>query len=138
VMLGCVAIFGVATIVFGLSRTFWLSLFALAVVGASDMVSVVVRHIVTQLAVPDDMRGRISAVNMIFIGASNEVGEFESGITAQWLGAIPAVIAGGLGTILVVIAWWNLFPDLKNVENLTPEPASAHVQSEEPKPTPAA
>jgi len=125
IMLLAVAGFGVFTILFGLSRNLWLSMAALAFVGATDMVSVVVRHIVTQLAVPDDMRGRISAVNMIFIGASNEVGEFESGITAQWLGAVPAVIAGGLGTILVVIAWWNLFPDLKNVENLTPEPATS-------------
>jgi len=85
------------------------------------MVSVVVRHIVTQLAVPDNMRGRISAVNMIFIGTSNEVGEFESGITAQWFGAVPAVIAGGVGTILIVIAWWYLFPALRKVDSLVPE-----------------
>jgi MFS family permease len=121
IMLLAVAGFGVFTILFGISRSLWISVTALALVGATDMVSVVVRHTVTQLAVPDDMRGRVSAVSMIFIGASNEVGQFESGVTAQWLGAVPAVIAGGIGTVLVVIAWWNLFPDLKNVDNLTPE-----------------
>ncbi len=120
-MLFSVAGFGVSTILFGVSRNLWLSALALALVGATDMVSVVVRHIVTQLAVPDSMRGRISAVNMIFIGTSNEVGEFESGITAQWLGAVPAVIAGGVGTILIVIAWWHLFPTLRNVDSLVPE-----------------
>ena len=120
-MLFAVAGFGVATILFGISRNLWLSAVALSLVGATDMVSVVVRHIVTQLAVPDNMRGRISAVNMIFIGTSNEVGEFESGITAQWMGAVPAVIAGGVGTILIVIAWWHLFPALRKVDSLVPE-----------------
>lgn len=121
IMLVAVAGFGAATILFGISRSLWLSALSLSLVGATDMVSVVVRHIVTQLAVPDEMRGRISAVNMIFIGTSNEVGEFESGITAQWMGAVPAVIAGGVGTILIVIAWWHLFPALRKVDSLVPE-----------------
>lgn len=121
IMLFSVAGFGVATILFGISRSLWVSVLALSLVGATDMVSVVVRHIVTQLAVPDNMRGRISAVNMIFIGTSNEVGQFESGITAQWMGAVPAVIAGGVGTILIVIAWWHLFPTLRKVDSLVPE-----------------
>jgi hypothetical protein len=121
IMLFAVAGFGVSTILFGISRNLWLSALALSLVGATDMVSVVVRHIVTQLAVPDNMRGRISAVNMIFIGTSNEVGEFESGLTAQWMGAVPAVIAGGVGTILIVIAWWHLFPALRKVDSLVPE-----------------
>jgi MFS family permease len=120
-MLIAVAGFGLATILFGISRNLWLSVLALALVGATDMVSVVVRHIVTQLAVPDTMRGRISAVNMIFIGTSNEVGQFESGITAQWMGAVPAVIAGGVGTILIVLVWWHLFPALRKVDSLVPE-----------------
>jgi len=120
-MLVAVALFGVFTIVFGVSRTLPVSVLALAMVGATDMVSVVVRHIVTQLAVPDDMRGRISAVNMIFIGTSNEVGQFESGLTAQWMGTVPAVIAGGVGTILIVILWWYLFPKLRDVDRLVAE-----------------
>jgi MFS family permease len=121
IMLFSVAGFGVATILFGVSRSLWVSVLALSLVGATDMVSVLVRHIVTQLAVPDNMRGRISAVNMIFIGTSNEVGQFESGITAQWMGTVPAVIAGGVGTILIVIAWWHLFPTLRKVDTLVPE-----------------
>ena len=101
-MLCCVAGFGAATVVFGLSRNLYLSTFALFLVGAADMVSVIVRSTVVQLATPDEMRGRVSAVNMLFIGASNEFGQFESGVTAQWMGAVPAVVAGGVGTIVVV------------------------------------
>ena len=97
VMLSCVALFGVATIVFGVSRSFWLSLAALAVLGASDMVSVVVRSTVVQLRTPHDMRGRVSAVGMMFVIASSSLGELESGMTAAWLGAVPAVVLGGLG-----------------------------------------
>ncbi|MBL8782112.1 MAG: MFS transporter [Alphaproteobacteria bacterium] len=118
-MFACVAIFGVATIVFGLSENFYLSLAALVVLGATDMVSVNVRHSLTQLATPDHMRGRVSAVNMLFIGASNELGEFESGVTAGWWGTVPAVIVGGLGTLAVVGIWAYLFPALRNVDRLS-------------------
>lgn len=117
-MLACVAVFGAATVVFGLSRSFLLSLAALAVVGASDMVSVVVRSSLVQLATPDAMRGRVSAVNMVFIGASNELGEFESGLTAQWLGAVASVVVGGVGTLLVVALWLWRFPRLGRVDRL--------------------
>jgi MFS family permease len=117
-MLACVAIFGVATVVFGLSRSFWLSLVALSVAGAADMVSVVVRSSLVQLATPDPMRGRVSAVNSVFIGASNELGELESGLTAQLWGAVPAVVAGGLGTLLVVAVWAVRFPALRGVDRL--------------------
>jgi len=122
-MLGCVAGFGVCTIVFGLSRNVALSLAALVLLGACDMVSVIIRHTVIQLGTPDHMRGRVSAVNMIFIGASNEVGQFESGITAQWFGAVPAVVLGGAGAILVVVLWAWLFPTLRRVDRL---PGQAH------------
>jgi MFS family permease len=117
-MLWCVASFGAFTIVFGLSRNMWLSLIALVLVGAFDMVSVIVRHTLVQVKTPDEMRGRVSAVNMIFIGASNEVGQFESGITAQWLGTVPAVVLGGIGTIAVVALWARLFPSLRAVDEL--------------------
>jgi len=117
-MLACVALFGAATIVFGLSRSFALSLAALTLVGASDMVSVVVRSSLVQLATPDAMRGRVSAVNMVFIGASNELGEFESGLTAQWFGAVPSVVLGGVGTLLVVALWAWRFPRLGRVDRL--------------------
>jgi MFS family permease len=120
-MLCCVAAFGAATIVFGLSRNLYLSMFALFIVGSTDMVSVIVRSTVVQLATPDEMRGRVSAVNMLFIGASNEFGQFESGLTAQWMGAVPAVVAGGVGTIVVVALWSWLFPALRKVDRLTQE-----------------
>ena len=113
IMLACVFGFGLFTIVFGLSHNAALSLAALALTGACDMVSVVVRSTMVQLRTPDHMRGRVSAVNMVFIGASNEVGQFESGITAQWFGTVPAVVLGGIGTILVVAAWTWLFPELR-------------------------
>ena len=118
VMLACVAIFGVATVVFGLSTSFWLSLVALAVLGASDMVSVVVRSTLVQLQTPPAMRGRVSAVNMVFIGASNELGEMESGLTAAWFGTVPAVVLGGIGACLVVGLWTLLFPELRKVDRL--------------------
>jgi Transmembrane secretion effector len=117
-MLWCVAGFGVFTVVFGLSRNVVLSVCALVLVGACDMVSVILRHTLVQLSTPDEMRGRVSAVNMIFIGASNEVGQFESGITAAWLGTVPAVVAGGIGTILIVALWSRLFPELGRVNQL--------------------
>ena len=118
-MLWFVAGFGVFTVVFGLSRNVALSVAALALVGACDMVSVVVRQTMIQLGTPDQMRGRVSAVNMIFVGASNELGQFESGVTAQWFGTAPAVVLGGLGTLAVVIAWNCIFPALRGVDELT-------------------
>ena len=118
IMLWCVCGFGVFTVVFGLSRRLPLSLAALALIGACDMVSVIVRHTLIQLSTPDEMRGRVSAVNMVFIGASNEVGQFESGITAQWFGAVPAVVLGGLGTIAIVALWAWRFPALRRVAQL--------------------
>jgi len=118
-MLWCVGGFGAFTILFGISRSLALSMIALILVGSMDMVSVVVRSTLVQLATPDEMRGRVSAVEMIFIGASNEIGQFESGITAQWFGAVPAVIMGGVGTLLVTALWaWN-FPELRRVEKLS-------------------
>jgi MFS family permease len=121
-----VAIFGVATIVFGLSHSFVLSLAALFVIGASDMISVYIRSTLINFATPDPMRGRVGAVNMLFIGASNELGEFESGLTAQWFGTIPAVVIGGIGTLVVVAAWMGLFPPLRTVDKLSEvSPASA-------------
>jgi len=114
-----VALFGIATIVFGLSRNFYLSLAALAVLGAADMVSVYVRQSLVQLSVPDAMRGRVSAVNVLFIGTSNELGEFESGVTAAWFGTVPSVVIGGLGTLFIVALWMGIFPSLRRVDRLT-------------------
>jgi MFS family permease len=118
IMLACVALFGAATIVFGLSESFALSLASLAVLGASDMISVVVRSTVVQLQTPNEMRGRVSAVNMMFIVSSSELGELESGVTAAWLGTIPAVVLGGLGTLVVVGIYLFLFPELRAVDRL--------------------
>jgi len=120
-MLSCVAIFGAATIVFGLSRTMWVSLVALIVVGASDMVSVVIRGSILQLAAPPEMRGRVSAVNWLFIGASNEFGEFESGTTAKWWGAVRSVVIGGIGSLAVTALSSVIFPRLRNADALTAE-----------------
>ena len=119
VMLGAVASFGVATIVFGLSTDFLVSLIALAAMGAADMISVLVRQTTIQLATPDDMRGRVSSVNSLFIGASNELGEFESGVTAAWFGTVPAVILGGVGTVAVVMIWAWRFPALRGLDRFT-------------------
>ena len=124
-MFGCVAGFGIATIIFGISRNFGLSLAMLVVLGATDMVSVYVRLSLVQLATPDAMRGRVSAVNYLFIGASNELGEFESGITAAWFGTVPSVVIGGIGTLVVVGLWMLLFPNLRRVDCLSDvEPAA--------------
>ena len=131
----CTAIFGIATIVFGMSRNLWLSLGALAITGAADMISVIIRGSLLQLATPPEMRGRVSAVNSLFVGASNELGEFESGLTAHWLGAVRATIYGGVGSLIVAGVWSALFPDLRRADELTsaallgrsssgPEPAS--------------
>jgi MFS family permease len=118
-MLWCVGGFGVFTMVFGFSRSLPLSLISLLFVGAADMVSVVVRGVLIQVETPDEMRGRVNAVDMIFIGASNELGEFESGLVAQYLGAVPAVVLGGAGTILVTVFWAYLFPQLRKADSLT-------------------
>ncbi len=118
-MLYCVALFGAATVAFGLSRNMALSLVSLFVVGAADMVSVIVRSSMLQLATPQEMRGRVSAVNALFIGASNEFGSFESGVTAQWWGAVPSVIVGGVGAIVVTGAWAAMFPSLRRVDRLS-------------------
>ena len=118
IMLVCVLIFGLATIVFGVSKSFAVSLVALLVLGASDMISVVVRSTLIQTRTPDEMRGRVGAVNLVFIGASNELGEFESGVTAAWLGPELAVLVGGIGTCVVVVLWAVLFPALRKVDRL--------------------
>jgi MFS family permease len=118
-MLWCVAGFGACTILFGISHSIALSLLALVFVGATDMVSVVVRGTLIQVATPDEMRGRVNAVDMIFINASNELGQFESGVTAQWFGAVPAVILGGIGTLAVTALWAWSFPDLRRADQLT-------------------
>ena len=115
VMFGGVAMFGLSTILFGLSTSFPLSLFFLFLLGASDMFSVVVRQPLIQLETPDNMRGRVSAVNSLFIGTSNQIGEFESGVTAAWFGAIPSVIIGGAGTLLIVAIWIKVFKPLYEV-----------------------
>jgi len=118
-MLLSVAAFGVLTIVFGISHSLILSLVALFLLGASDMVSVIIRATLIQVATPDEMRGRVNAVDMLFIGVSNELGEFESGLTAQWFGTVPAVVLGGVGTLLVIAAWAWLFPELREADQLT-------------------
>lgn len=127
-MLLAVAAFGAATIVFGLSRNFWLTLAALFVIGACDNISVVVRHTLVQVLTPDHMRGRVSAVNAIFIGASNELGGLESGLTAAWLGPVKSVVFGGIGTILTVVAVAFAFPQVKRIgrlDQVKPEQTSA-------------
>jgi MFS family permease len=128
----CVGLFGIATIVFGLSHNLALSLAALAVSGAADMISVVVRSSVLQLATPPEMRGRVSAVNAMFLGASNELGEFESGVTAQWLGAVRATVAGGIGALVVTGVWSLLFPTLRKVDDLSSKSLRAS-QSTQPE-----
>lgn len=129
IMLWCVTGFGVFTIVFGLSRHLALSLVALFLLGAFDMVSVIVRGTMVQLATPDEMRGRVSAINMIFIGASNEFGEFESGLTAHWFGTVRAVVLGGIGTLIVVATWAWRFPELRAVDSLAEDSKEAAVPS---------
>ncbi|QOX77458.1 MFS transporter [Trichlorobacter lovleyi] len=118
IMFGAVAVFGVATIVFALSRSFFLSMAALVVLGAADVISVVIRSSLVQIETPDEMRGRVSAVNSLFIGTSNQLGEFESGATAALFGTVPSVLIGGIGTLLVVGLWIRLFPQLAQVDTL--------------------
>ena len=122
VMFTGVGVFGVATIAFGLSTSFWFSLAVLAVLGAADMISMVIRGAFVQLETPDEMRGRVSAVNGLFIGASNQLGEFESGLTAHWFGTVPAVVMGGVGTLAVTGVWIKLFPSLAGRDHLHTQP----------------
>ncbi len=117
-LLWAVAGFGVFTIVFGLSHSLTLSMIALVLAGASDMVSVIIRATLTLLATPDEMRGRVTAVDMVFIGTSNEFGQFESGLTAQWFGTVPAVVLGGVGTLVVIALWAWWFPELRHAGEL--------------------
>jgi MFS family permease len=117
-MFQAVIIFSAATIVFAFSRSIWLSILALAVLGAADMVSMVIRIALVQLRTPDEMRGRVGAVNYLFVNASYQLGEFESGITAWLLGAVPAAALGGIGTVVVALLWMKLFPALRDVERL--------------------
>lgn len=117
-LFGGVAVFGMAIIIFGLSETFMISLIALIFLGAGDMVSVYIRHMLVQLETPDEIRGRVSAVNGVFIGASNELGEFESGVTAAWFGLVPAVVIGGTATLIVTGLWMKFFPQLSQMDKL--------------------
>jgi MFS family permease len=117
-MFQAVVVFGVATVVFALSHSMWLSILALAVLGAADTVSMVIRIALVQLATPDEMRGRVGAVNYLFVNASNQLGAFESGTLAAFVGAMPAVLIGGIGTVLVALLWMKLFPTLRDLERL--------------------
>jgi MFS family permease len=117
-MFQAVIVFGVATVVFALSQWMWLSVLALAILGAADIVSVVIRFSLVQLATPDEMRGRVGAVNYLFINASNQLGQFESGVTAALFGVVPAAVLGGIGTIAIALLWMKLFPTLRDVERL--------------------
>ena len=119
-MFAVVAIYGVATIVFGLSTWFPLSLAALAILGASDAVSIVIRFSLVQIETPDAMRGRVSAINYLFVGSSNTLGEFESGAVAAWLGAVPAVLIGGIGSLVIAAAWMIIFPSLRRLDRFEP------------------
>jgi len=130
-LLWSVAGFGICTIIFGISRSLMLSLIALILLGAADMVSVIIRATLVQLRTPDEMRGRVMAVDMVFIGTSNELGQFESGLTAQWFGAVPAVLLGGVGTLVVIALWAWKFPELRHagefsaMKSVTEETAEA-------------
>lgn len=119
-MFQAVIVFGISTMIFAVSRSMTLSLLALAVMGAADTVSVVIRLALVQLATPDEMRGRVGAVNFLFINASNQLGGFESGVTAALMGTVPSVLLGGIGTVLIALLWMKLFPALRNVERLEP------------------
>ena len=117
-MFNSVIVFGIATVLFALSTEMWLSLTALAVMGAADMVSVVIRSSLVQLATPEKMRGRVSAVNFLFINASNQLGGFESGLTAAVFGVVNAAAIGGIGTVIIALIWMRLFPSIKEIDKL--------------------
>jgi MFS family permease len=132
-LLWAVAGFGIFTVIFGFSHSLTLSLIALLLAGAADMISIIIRAVFTQLATPDEMRGRVTAVDMIFIGASNELGQFESGVTAQWFGTVAAVILGGAGTLVVVALWAWLFPELRHAGDLRTITSSSLQEASEPE-----
>jgi MFS family permease len=117
-MFQAVIVFGVATVVFALSKLMWLSVLSLAVLGAADTISVVIRFSLVQLSTPNEMRGRVGAVNFLFINASNNLGQFESGVTAALFGTMPAAVLGGVATVAVALAWMKLFPTLRDVDKL--------------------
>jgi hypothetical protein len=117
-LLATVAGFGVCMVIFGVSREMWLSMLALALAGAFDLVSVVLRSTILPLVTPDELRGRVNAVEMVFISASNELGAFESGVAATLIGTVPAVVLGGIATVAIAAAWWKLFPALARVDRL--------------------
>jgi MFS family permease len=117
-MFACVALYAVATILFGLSRTVWLSVAFMALLGAADMLSVFVRQTLVQLVTPDAMRGRVAAVSTLFISASNELGEFRGGLVARFIGPVSAVVYGGAGALIVTGVWAKLFPDLRKADRL--------------------
>lgn len=119
-MFAAVAIYGLATVTFGLSTSFPLSLAALAVLGLSDAMSVVIRFSLVQIETPDEKRGRVSAINYLLVGSSNTLGEFESGTVAAWLGAVPSVIIGGIGSLAIAALWMGLFPDLRRIDRFQP------------------
>ena len=128
-MFGVVAIYGVATITFALSAWFPLSLLALVALGASDAVSVVIRFTLVQIETPEDMRGRVSAINYLFVGSSNTLGEFESGAVAAWLGAVPSVLIGGIGSLLIAATWMGLFPDLRKIDRFEPAAEKSKIEA---------
>jgi MFS family permease len=134
IMFAAVATFGIATVVFGLSHWFWLSFAALVFLGASDVVSVVIRSSLVAILTPDVMRGRVNAVNSLFIGTSNQAGEFESGVTAALLGPVGAVVLGGFGTILVAVIFFRLFPALAKIDAVTDAAAPGIVRRLASKP----
>jgi len=119
-MFAVVALFGVATMIFAVSTWLPLSMLALAILGAADSVSVVIRFSLVQIETPDEMRGRVSAINFLFVNTSNTLGEFESGLVAAWLGAVPSAFIGGLGSLLVAGIWMIIFPDLRRVDRFEP------------------
>jgi MFS family permease len=128
-MFGAVAIFGIATTVFALSTWFPLSLVALVFLGASDAVSVVIRFTLVQMETPEDMRGRVSAINYLFVGSSNTLGEFESGAVAAWLGAVPSVLIGGIGSLVIAATWMGLFPGLRKLDRFEPADVRKEIKS---------
>jgi MFS family permease len=136
VMFVCVGLFGVATIVFGLSTHLGLSLAALVVLGAADMISMYVRGSLIQLHTPDAMRGRVSSVSMLFVSASNELGEFESGVTAAWFGPVEAVVAGGIGAVLITVLWAWGFPELRRADRFSAPDETGVIRGDE-NPSPA-
>ena len=121
ILLTSVGLFGASIVVFGVSTFFWVSLVALFFMGAADAVSVFVRNMLVQSVTPDEMRGRVTAVSSVFIGASNEIGEFESGITAAWWGVVPAVVVGGVGTIFIAVLFAKMLSQLRGVDSLDPD-----------------